>query len=58
MGRLINPDVQGFHYGELRKARKSYVCWLCGAVINPGDEYVARKPFWASEVKRVCLKHV
>jgi len=57
MGQLINPDTQGFHFGELRKARKPYVCWLCGAEIKKGEEYIWRKPFWRDQPFQVCLRH-
>jgi len=56
--KKIMPDKDGFYFGELRRARKKYTCRFCGEVINPGDEYVFRKPFWSSKVERICLKHI
>jgi hypothetical protein len=57
VARLILPDKQGFYFGELKTARKSYTCYLCGAEIRPGDKYVYRKPFWRDRGFQVCLKH-
>ena len=57
MARLILQDKQGFFYGELRVARKTYRCYLCGSETKPGDKYVFRKPLWRSKGFQVCLKH-